>query len=59
MARVSTWFKPGEDGEPPEMSFFIEGLPGFFLLLALLPVVAGVVLVLITPILKRMMHGVK
>ena len=59
MARVSTWFKPGEAGEPPEMSFFIEGLPGFFLLLALLPVVAGVVLVLITPILKRMMHGVK
>ena len=59
MAVVSTKFKVGEGGEPPEYSFILEGLPGFFLLLALLPVVAGVVLFAITPILKRLMHGVK
>jgi POT family proton-dependent oligopeptide transporter len=31
MAAFSTKFKPGENGEPPEASFILEGLPGFYL----------------------------
>ena len=59
MAVISTRFKPGENGEPPEYSFFIEGLPGFYLMLVAVTVVAGVVIFAISPLLKRMMHGVK
>ena len=59
MAAFSTRFKPGENGEPPEVSFVLEGLPGFYLLLVVLPIGAGVVIFLISPFLKRMMHGVK
>lgn len=59
LAAFSTKFKPGPDGEPAEITFVIDGLPGFFLLLVLLPFVAGVVLALMSPFLKRMMHGIK
>jgi hypothetical protein len=59
MAVFSTRFKPGENGEPPEYSFFIEGLPGFYLMLVAVTIVAGVVIFAISPFLKRMMHGVK
>ncbi|QDV61191.1 peptide MFS transporter [Crateriforma conspicua] len=59
MAAFSTKFKPGADGSPAEISFVIDGLPGFFLLLVLLPTVAGVLLAIVSPVLKRMMHGIK
>ena len=59
MAYFSTKFKPGENGEPPEASFFLEGLPGFYLMLVVVPIAAGIVIFALTPLLKRMMHGVK
>ncbi len=59
MAAFSTKFKPGENGEPPEASFIIDGLPGFYLMLVIFPVCAGVVIFAISPFLKKMMHGVK
>jgi hypothetical protein len=39
-------------------TFIIPGLPGFFLALVLLPIAAGTLLLFLTPLLKRMMHGV-
>ena len=59
MAAFSTKFKPGPDGQAPEASFMIDGLPGFYLMLVILPIGAGVFIFLISPILKKMMHGVK
>ena len=59
MAAFSTKFKPGENGEPPEASFIIEGLPGFYLMLVIFPVAAGLVIFALAPLLKKMMHGVK
>ena len=59
MARFSTNFKPGENGEPPQASFIIEGLPGFYLMLVIFPIIAGFVIFALSPVLKRMMHGVK
>ena len=59
LAAVSTLFKPGEDGEPPQYSFIIDGLPGFYLLLVVIPVAAGFLIFALSPVLKKMMHGVK
>jgi dipeptide/tripeptide permease len=59
MAAFSTKFKPGPNGEPPEASFILEGLPGFYLMLVIFPTIAGLVIFALTPMLKRMMHGVK
>ena len=60
VARFSTKFSPNlETGEPAELTFLIEGLPGFFLLLVVIPIAVGVAILLLTPVLKRMMHGVK
>ena len=59
MAAFSTKFKPGENGEPPEASFILDGLPGFYLILVVFPVGAGIVIFAISPVLRRMMHGVK
>ncbi len=59
MAAFSTKFKPGENGEPPEASFILEGLPGFYLMLVIFPIVAGIVIGLMSPVIKKMMHGVK
>ncbi len=59
MAAFSTKFKPGPEGEPPEASFFLDGLPGFYLMLVVFPVGAGIVILAISPKLKKMMHGVK
>jgi hypothetical protein len=39
-------------------TFILKGLPGFYLLLVILPIAAGLLLTLLTPWLKRMMHGV-
>ena len=59
MAAFSTKFKPGPEGEAPQASFILEGLPGFYLMLVVFPLGAGIVIFALTPILKRMMHGVK
>jgi len=53
VARFSTKIASGE------ITFGIEGLPGFFLMLVVFPIGAGVLILLITPLLKKMMHGVK
>jgi POT family proton-dependent oligopeptide transporter len=45
--------------ETGEATFVLEGLPGFFLMLVVFPMAAGVLILLLTPLLRRMMHGVK
>lgn len=59
IAAYSVKFQPGEDGSPPEATFLIEGLPGFFLALVIFPIAAGVLIALLSPILKKWMHGIK
>lgn len=51
---VATFSEKVEKGE---MTFIIEGLPGFYLMLVVFPVGAGVVIAILSPILRRMMHG--
>jgi len=41
-----------------EYTFVIEGLPGFYLLLAVVPIAIGFLIFAITPLLRRWMHGV-
>jgi hypothetical protein len=62
---VAGSFAIAVEGEPlsAEMrhdhpTFILPGLPGFYLLLVILPIAAGFLLTLLTPWLKRMMHGV-
>lgn len=57
VARFSTKFIPGEDGTPAEATFFLEGLPGFFLMLVVFPIGAGIVIALMSPWIKKLMHG--
>jgi POT family proton-dependent oligopeptide transporter len=45
--------------ESGEIRFVLDGLPGFYLMLVLFPMAAGFLLLLLTPMLRRMMHGVK
>ncbi len=60
VARVSTRFIPDIQTGEAELTFFgFEGLAGFFLMLVVFPIGAGVLILLLTPILKRMMHGIK
>jgi proton-dependent oligopeptide transporter, POT family len=40
-------------------TFVFDGLPGFFLMLVLFPMGAGVLITLLSPLLKRMMHGIE
>lgn len=58
VAKLSRQFLPNESGVA-EQTFLIPGLPGFFLLLVLLPVVGGIVIAALSPVLRRMMHGIK
>ena len=51
LARVSTRLQSGE------LTFVMDGLPGFFLMLVVFPVVVGTLLLLLVPWLKRWMHG--
>jgi POT family proton-dependent oligopeptide transporter len=44
--------------ERGEWTFIIDGLGGFYLMLVLVPCAVGVLIMLLTPALKRMMHGV-
>ena len=59
VARFSTRFVPDEPGGEAEMTFILPGLPGFFLLLVVCPLVAGFLIFALAPLLKRMMHGLK
>ena len=64
IAAISVRFKPsvGEYCEKiaPEISIpGVEGLAGFYALLVVLPIAAGFFILVIKPILKKMMHGVK
>ncbi|MFW6093927.1 MAG: peptide MFS transporter [Pseudomonadota bacterium] len=45
--------------ERGELTFVIEGLPGFFLLLVVAPVSMGVLILVLTPLLERWMHGAR
>ncbi|MEQ9502010.1 MAG: peptide MFS transporter [Deltaproteobacteria bacterium] len=58
VAVLSRAFLPGEGGAPAEHTFVFPGLPGFFLLLVLLPLVGGVVITALSPFLRKWMHGV-
>ena len=58
VARFSERFVPATPGGEAELSFLIPGLPGFFLMLVVFPIAAGVLIAALTPMLKRMMHGV-
>ncbi|USN98355.1 MAG: peptide MFS transporter [Phycisphaeraceae bacterium] len=57
IAAFSTQFLPGENGEPAKYNFIIEGLPGFYLMLVVFPIGAGVLIALLSPVIKKMMHG--
>ena len=52
VARISTRIESGE------ITFVFQGLPGFYFMLVVIPIGAGLVILLLTPLLKRMMHGV-
>lgn len=60
VARFSTSFVPDpETGAAATKSFIIPGLPGFFLMLVIGPIVVGVIIALMSPKLRRMMGGIK
>ncbi len=44
--------------EEGEATFLIEGLPGFYLLLVVIPLAVGCLIFALSPLLKRWMHGV-
>ena len=52
VARFSTQVETGE------VKFILDGLPGFFLMLVICPIAMGFIILFLTPLLKRMMHGV-
>ena len=45
--------------EKGEATFIIDGLPGFYLLLVIIPLGAGLVIAALSPLLRKMMKGVK
>ncbi len=53
VARFSTLVEKGE------ITFILPGLAGFYLMLVIFPIAAGLLILLLTPLLKRMMHGVE
>lgn len=58
LAAYSHKFIPGESGKA-EWTFIVPGLPGFFLLLVVSPIAAGLLIAALSPVLRRWMHGVK
>ncbi|MBW3542151.1 MAG: peptide MFS transporter [Planctomycetes bacterium] len=63
---ISGTLKVEVDGEPLSATlvhehymFVFEGLAGFYFLLVVVPIGAGIVLTVLTPLLKRMMHNVQ
>jgi POT family proton-dependent oligopeptide transporter len=59
VARFSERFVPESPGTEAELSFLIPGLPGFFLMLVVFPIGAGILIAALSPLLKKMMHGVR
>ena len=53
VARFSTKVASGE------ITFVFEGLAGFYFMLVVFPIAAGLLILLLAPLLKRMMHGVE
>jgi POT family proton-dependent oligopeptide transporter len=53
VARFSTRVKSGG------IAFVFEGLAGFYFMLVAFPIAAGLLIFSLTPLLKRMMHGVE
>jgi len=53
VARFSVMLQRGE------ITFVLDGLAGFYLLLVVGPLVMGAVILALTPLLKRWMHGVR
>ena len=53
VARFSTKVASGE------ITFVFEGLAGFYFLLVVFPIAAGLLILVLAPLLKRMMHGVE
>jgi len=45
--------------ERGDITFVYDGLAGFYLLLVIVPLAAGTLVLLLTPTLKRWMHGVR
>jgi POT family proton-dependent oligopeptide transporter len=45
--------------ERGEITFVFDGLAGFFLLLVMVPLAAGTLVLVLTPLLRRWMHGVR
>ena len=58
VARFSVKFIPESPGAEAELSFILPGLPGFFLMLVVAPIAAGCLIAILTPVLRKMMHGV-
>ena len=58
VAKLSRAFLPDASGVA-EHTFVFPGLPGFFLLLVLLPMAGGLVIAVLSPLLRKMMHGIK
>ena len=50
--------KISERVESGEWTFIIPGMPGFYLMLVVFPIGAGVLIMCLSPMLKRMMHGI-
>ena len=57
VARFSERFVPESPEATAELSFIIPGLPGFFLMLVAFPIAAGLLIAILTPVLKKMMRG--
>jgi len=53
LAYISVPIKEGK------FTFIIEGLPGFFLLLVVGPIGMAVLLTIVSPLLRKLMHGIK
>ncbi|MEQ8859765.1 MAG: peptide MFS transporter [Pseudomonadales bacterium] len=45
--------------ERGEVTFVLDGLAGFYLLLVVVPIAVGLLLLLLTPLLRRWMHGAR
>ena len=58
VARYSTRFVPAEGATEAEISFIIPGLPGFYLLLVIVPIAVGFLIMCLSPLLRKMMKGI-
>ncbi|MGL6194223.1 MAG: oligopeptide:H+ symporter, partial [Thermoguttaceae bacterium] len=58
---LAAWFGTSEDGSSPLNIIYGKagGMADFFVIMALIPAVAGVIVLCLAPMLKKMMHGIK